>query len=491
MTEGEGQSRPKTAASRLDAFAARIPLALAFVVLLGALLRIALELSYTPAALSSFDVADYIQMADGGMFDDPTDVAGYSIFLDVLHAVSANLERTIELQHVIGLITGVLLYATVRRVGAPVWVALIGACAVLLSLDQIALEHTLASEAPFTLAYVGALYAAIRALDPGRPLAGPIGTRAAWLAAAGLALGISLWIKGTAVPLIVFFALWAAFAIPGGRSQRLGRAALAGAPAIALLLVYMTLNQSASGTFGLIQADGWSIYARTAPFADCSQFSPPEGTEELCETSPASERPAADYYSSTGESPAYQAFGSPPSGDQMLGEFGRAAAWSQPDDYLWAVASDSLRHFFPDLNAGRPFVDVGFELEIGRRNPELESELAEKFPGYYDPVGAVEVSGFAGTLADLQQVLRVHPFLLLQAALLAAVGFGFAGPRVRAAIALLAGSALVLLVASATATYSARAGVPVGGPMMAAGALGLWVLLARYRAGAPGRAPGR
>ena len=109
----------------------RIPLALAVLVLIAALLRIALELSYRPLVLSFPDSGAYMQMAHDSTFDDPGRMVGYPVFLEIVHWLSANVERTIEIQHILGLVTGVLLYATVRRLGAPIWVALIGAAAVL------------------------------------------------------------------------------------------------------------------------------------------------------------------------------------------------------------------------------------------------------------------------------------------------------------------------------------------------------------------------
>ena len=70
-----------------------------------------------------------------------------------MHAVSAQVEFTIAIQHLIGIVTGLLLYATVRRLGAPVWVAVVAAAAILLPLDQIVLEHALMNEPLFTLLF--------------------------------------------------------------------------------------------------------------------------------------------------------------------------------------------------------------------------------------------------------------------------------------------------------------------------------------------------
>ncbi len=480
-SESAGESRFAGLGARAGATVDRIPLALAVVVLIAAVMRIALELSYRPLVLSFPDSGAYMQMAHDSMFDDPVRTVGYPVFLEIVHWFSANVERTIEIQHILGLVTGVLLYATVRRLGAPIWVALVGAVAVLLSLDQIKLEHMLATEAPFTCLYAGTLYCAVRGLDPGRELAGPLGTRELWLLAAGLLLGAAVWLRGMAIVLIPFIAVWGAFAIPGDRLARASRAALLAAPAVVLVLLYMAINSSSAGTFGLIQADGRGVYVRTAQFADCARFDPPAGTEELCETTPGDDRPATYFYSSQPDSPAYEEFGPPPAGDEELGDFGWAAVGAQPLDFLGAAGSDFVGYFFPELSRGRPFSDIGLDLEISYRVEEVENDLRTRFFGaYYDRIGPVEVTGFAGVLEDAQALLRAHPILLAQAALLALLGLWAARGRPRAGIVLLGGSALVLLAATATATYAARYAVPVAGPLIAAGAIGLWALLQRY-----------
>ena len=480
-SEPAGESRFAGLGARAGALVDRIPLALAIVVLIAAVLRIALELSYRPLVLSFPDSGTYLQMAYDSMFDDPARMVGYPIFLEAIHWVSANVERTIEIQHILGLVTGILLYATVRRLGAPIWVALVGAVAVLFSLDQIKLEHMLAAETPFTCLYVAMLYCAVRGLEPGRELAGRLGTRELWLLGAGLLLGAAVWMRGMAIVLIPFLALWAAFGIPGTRLVRLGRAALLATPAVALVLLYMVINSSSTGTFGLIQADGRGLYVRTAQFADCSRFDPPPGTEELCETTPGDDRGATYFYGTQEDSPAYQEFGPPPAGDEELGDFGWAAVGAQPLDFLGAAGNDFVGYFFPELNRGRPFSDIGLDLEISYRIEEVEADLSRRFFGiYYDPIGPVEVTGFAGVLEDAQALLRAHPVLLAQAVLFALLGLFVAAGWVRAGIVLLGGSALLLLAATATATYAARYAVPIAGPLIAAGAIGLWALLQRY-----------
>jgi hypothetical protein len=66
---------------------------------------------------------------------------------------------------------------------------------------------------------------------------------------------------------------------------------------------------------------------------------------------------------------------------------------------------------------------------------------------------------------------------MLQCVLLGALGLWLSSGRVRAGLALLLGVSLLLLVIpSVTATYNARYAIPIGGPMLGAGALGAWIV---------------
>lgn len=100
-------------------------------------------------------------------------------------------------------------------------------------------------------------------------------TRTAWLVAAALLVGLSVWIRAVGVALIPLFAVWFTFALPGAGWTRVGRGALAGLAGLATVVVYLGLNSSSTGYFGLTEGSGWAIYSRTAPFADCDDFEPP------------------------------------------------------------------------------------------------------------------------------------------------------------------------------------------------------------------------
>lgn len=458
----------------------RIPVPLAVLLAVAIAVRGTMWAVYHPTVLNLYDSAVYADMARGNLFADPARTAGYPMFLRGLHAISNQIELTIAAQHLIGIATALLLYATVRRVGAPSWAALIAAAAVLLPVDQVQLEHTLMSEALFTFGLAAVLYAAVRALDPPHRLVGRLTTRHAWLVLAGASLGLCAWVRPVAAPLIPFLALWVVLAISGRWWARVGRGAIAGAAAVAVLLVYFSLNAAETGEFGLSRAPGWALYARTAPFADCSQFAPPEGTRRLCEGTDADQRPGPDFYGWEPKSPARRLFDWPPAGNEQLAAFATQAIEHQPGSYARAVLTDIARYFVPRVGPDRPFFGPGYEaLDVGRRAEGVETAIAFSILAYYPDEHPGTERG-VGTLSDVQSWLRVHPSLLLLGVVLALIGLMLARGRNRAGLALLLGMGLLLLIVpSATAIYSARYAVPASGPMVAAGAIGLWLAVER------------
>ncbi len=70
---------------------------------------------------------------------------------------------------------------------------------------------------------------------------------------------------------------------------------------------------------------GWNLYARAAPFADCGKFTPPAGTEILCEQRPPSERPGPFGYVWDLKSTPRRMFVLGPESSRKLGVFGQRA----------------------------------------------------------------------------------------------------------------------------------------------------------------------
>jgi 4-amino-4-deoxy-L-arabinose transferase-like glycosyltransferase len=464
--------------SRASDLARRIPLLLALLLGLAIALRAAVWLAYSPAIMTNSDTPAYLHMAGGEMFSDGVRTAGYSMLLRATHWVWSDMELVVFLQHVLGIATALLLYAAVRRIGAPVWVSAAAAAAVLLSLDQVALEHTLVSEPLFTFLFVAALYASVRTLDEPRRLRGPLTDRHAWIVTAGALLGLAAWTRAVAAPLVPFLALWILLAIPGAWRERLARAGLVAAAAAAVLLTYFSLNAASTGHFGLARATGWALYARTAEFADCTEFAPPDGTRPLCQSTDPDVRPGPDFYTWQADSPAQRHFGYPPAGNDQLAAFGREAILHQPVSYARVALQDLARYFVPDINSERPFGGPSYvQLDVDFRNLPVEESIHGQLNGYYHDEPLV-VSGAIDTLGEIQRELRVHPFLMIFAVALAATGIWLSRGRVRAGLVLLLGAALLLLIIpSAIGTYNARYAIPMGGPLIAAGAIGLWLLV--------------
>jgi hypothetical protein len=476
-----------------------VPTAILIIVAIGVCLRVALSIAYQPAAMNFVDTGTYVYMADGHMFNDLVRPAGYSYFLKAVHAVSSEVAVTIAVQHLLGIIAGLLLYGAVRRLGAPVWAACIPAAAVLLNLDQVLFEHTLMAEPLFTVLIALMLYAAVRSLEEPRTLRGPVTTRHVWILVAGLALGGSSWARAVGTPMLAFLAVWLFAAIPGTVSQRLGRAALGAAAGAAVVLSYFALHyESSYSHFGFTRGSGWILYGRVAPFADCTRFDPPAGTSELCEDVPPEQRPGPVAYSNGigYDSPAILLFGSTPekaeAANDELAAFARQVILNQPVDYVLTVFNDTTRYLVPGWHSRVELGNYPWH-EIRRRDPDAEQTVLQVVNAYYADAEIQTDDHTLIVLTDLQQLLRVHPILMLQAVLLGLLGIAFARGRVRAGIVLFLGTAfLLILVPSATVTWLVRYVIPANGAFLAAGAVGLWVvamqIIERNRAAPPGSA---
>ncbi len=449
-----------------------MPTALLVVLLAGAALRVALFASYTPAYLSYPDTWGYVKAAAGPLFmDNWIRPVGYPVFLDVVHAVWSSLTFVIVVQHVLGLVTAVLAYLTLRRLGAPVWVAVVPAAVAALSLDLVYFEHTLLSESLFVALFTAALYATARTLG-----SSAVRAATAWAALAALLLAAGAVVRGAglfAIPVVGLALLLGA----GPLRLRLLRTGAMAAVVLACLVGYASVNQAETGAFGLTEGGGWAAYSRAAPFADCRVFTPPQGTEMLCESSDPRTRGGPDFYSWDPGSVGRKFFVGPPFNADTVGAFGRAATLAQPKAFLSAVATDLWRYVDPDAGPARP--GNGAEpgaLALDLRDPSAEERNRGEVEPFYGEY-RTEVDGLVANLADLQEVLRVHGVFVLLAVLLSLVALPFARSGQRVAILLLGGTAVAsIALATATTVYNWRYAVPVLPVLMASGALGLHVL---------------
>ena len=115
-----------------------------------------------------------------------------------------------------------------------------------------------------------------------------------WLAVSGvLAMCATLSRSvGMAVVLGLAGVILIAASGPGSRSAPRYPSARSWEGLSRCLGVYVLAFVAVGGTYlGLGDMSGWNVYSRVAPFADCRQFTPPEGTAPLCEQRPQAQRP--------------------------------------------------------------------------------------------------------------------------------------------------------------------------------------------------------
>src|SRR5829696_1658801 len=161
---------------------------LLLVLVAGATVRALFMTAWNPAFMGWPDAKSYIDVANGDLFGNPLRPAGYPLFLRGIDAIWTDIHLVVIVNHVLGLATAVLLYATVVRAGGPRWLGLIPAAIVALGGTQMFLEHSVLSETLFTFLTAVGVYAAVRCATE-RPY------WAVWPAAAGVALACSASVR--------------------------------------------------------------------------------------------------------------------------------------------------------------------------------------------------------------------------------------------------------------------------------------------------------
>lgn len=453
----------------------------------GCALRVLAMLSWWPATTNLADSFPYAEYAARNPLDNPQHPAGYSSLLAVAGLFSREVAFTVGLQHLCGIATGLLLYAAVRRLTGSPWPALLPAAMVILGGDQIFLEHAIMSEATFTFALALAFYALVRTLDEPRPWY-------RWPLAAGVLIAAAATIRSAGLflaPVAV-----AALLLSRPRPWRASWSAPAtvAATVALLLLAYATASAVTNGRFEVSPAQGWHLYARAAPIADCTRFEPPEGADVLCESRPVHRRPGLDFYLYDERSPARVSFGFIGEQDATLGAFGRAVVLAQPRDYLSAVWEDVRGYFLP--NGYRFRVGQGANLDglvdwsVGTAEVTLEEALRwaateQGMELFFEPFSVDTDDALIEVLDTEQRLVRFGATALSIATLLVLIGLLVGPRRHRFGVGLFGlGSLAMLLVPTLSVYYNARYTVPLAGPMVAAAAIAifsLWTVAADRR----------
>lgn len=327
-----------------------------------------------------------------------------------------------------------------------------------------------------------------------------------WAALAGACAGISVTVRGAGAIVVPVVVVWLLFC--RGRPTR--DTALAAVLALVLSLGvvagYIGWRHADTGLGGLTTNGNWNLYGRVAPFADCTKFKPPAGTEGLCDPTPPSERLGrfpeqgpgpgpggnrwtSEYYIYFPTSPAQKLFGPPylvssdPKANAKLQKWSIAAIKGQPLDYLDAVWNDTVRivlpnhHSFGDLSA-----DENIAFMLG--GPDLKSG-ANDFVKYWQDRYYPHEEHHQGSmtwLRDYEALTRVEGGWMLLLLALAAVAPLAVPRRARAGAYLLVLMAFALLwFPIVTKGYDFRFVIPTLGPLFGAAALGAWGLAHRAR----------
>jgi hypothetical protein len=460
----------------------RVLVALAALLGVGVLLRVWLMLVWSPAFVGYSDSGIYFQGSVQSLWSDPIRTVGYSMFLRTLHWISPHLILVTIVQSLLGLFTAVLLFLAVRRCGGPRWLGLAPAAMIVLGGDQIFIEHAALSDALYIFLVGAMLYCGVRGSQG----------RAWWAALAGLCAGLGVWDRTAGLVLIPVVALWLVFYAGRPTRRSLAVGALSLVVSLASVGLYIELREAATGRSGLTTNSPWNLYGRVAPWADCTKFTPPAGTLELCDQEAPGHRilHEAGQYIYDYPSPAVKLFGpaflvSPyPNAMGLMQKWSEAAILGQPFDYLHAVWLDTLRLFDPNrysygldsANELIAFLLYGADMHSGK-NVFVTSWQVLLYPG--DPPAH---HGEIGPLKEWERITRVDGVWMAILLALCLAGPWVLVGRARAGMILFALTALALLFFPIfTNGYDYRYTIAAFGPLVAAGALAAWGLAVRLR----------
>ena len=309
------------------------------VLCVGALLRVVAMVAFTPAFIHN-DGPTYLYVADPDNVPEPIvdRPAGYSlIVLRPILAHTFDLQWVTGLQHVFGLLTGLIVYTLLRHWGVGRRVAAVAAAPVLLDAMQLQLEHSTHSDSFFVLLVTGGIALLVwrRRLPILHALAG------------GALLGTAMTVRQVGGILVVS-AVLAALLLGGAWWRRVLAAAVVVIGFVGPPYAYASWYEQERGVFALSEGGDQALYSRVVSFVDCAQVSVPDYQRVLCPVEERGERLDPVYY--TFEDPrTVPRLVLPPgvTDEKAMGDFARATIRAQPLDYAWFVTRDVLLNFDP------------------------------------------------------------------------------------------------------------------------------------------------
>lgn len=421
-------------------------------VAIGIVVRVVLARMYYPAVMLSFDAPRYARV-DMPLFGDFWMPAGYPILLQVLHGLSHHLWFTIAVQHAMGVIVGVLLFIACRQLGLPRAVALVPSAVALLSGDHLYLEHQIMADSTLIFWLTVGLTAAVFVVRGD--------SEWIWIIIASVALSFAALTRSVAISSLPILFFCSGSFVRGSAVHRSKIVLIGVVAACAVFSLYIGSWYGSHGQYlGLVDMRGWNLYSRVAPFADCTRFTPPPGTEVLCETRPAEQRPGPFGYVWDLTSIARRKFLLGPDTGVRLEAFARDAILHQPLDYLRAVAVDLARYVEPWSTSQWAYAgqSPGI-LSFGWRDTNVEQVVVQALAKQYRGT-KVRVHG-KDILAMYQNIMRLTGFPVLALIAGTLVGMVATQSPLRLGSVLFGLTAFALYIVPAlTVSYDFRYGVP-------------------------------
>jgi hypothetical protein len=303
----------------------------------GTAIRVVVLLAYQQALIFP-DSERYLQYAHnfiiGQWIPDWLRTSGYS-FLLIPAVLAHNLTSVVTVQHLLGLATAVLIYATALHFGARRWVAAVATVPVLFDPLQLDLEQYILTDVSATFMLVVALVVLAWKREA-------IGKTAP--AVAGLLIAVATLDRESDLLLMIPMLVYLAVVIRPRRRLAI-RAGIMLAACVLPLLAYLLWFQSWFNTFNFVTYNSEFMYGRIAQFAECTGLSLPSYEKHLCPQQPPAQRDP-NFYMWDPHSP--QVTLKPTDGlskGQIINDFNWRIIKHQPLTYLKVVAGDVLYSF--------------------------------------------------------------------------------------------------------------------------------------------------
>ncbi|MFC9694374.1 glycosyltransferase family 2 protein [Kribbella sp. NPDC056951] len=416
----------------------------------GAALRVLATVAYQPGIIY-VDSQQYLNNMEL-LRPDELNPIGYSIALKPLVALGGT-TLVVVVQHVVGLLLGVAVYALARRLTVYRWLSALAAAPLLLDAYQVQIEQNVMAETLFDLLLVGILWLLL-----GRP-----GWQAA--AAAGVLVGAAFAVRAIGLTLLLAVVLYLLVV----SRRRLLHAGLAIAGFAVVFGAYVGYFHAETGRWGFTGTGSQVLYGRTAVVADCSKVT----LKALCPKEP---RLGVDRY-------AHDPLPAGATTEQATA-FAREVIRHQPLDVTWAALKDFAKGFAPTRTSSPDDVPLDrwqFQLTYPNLQDINTAAFALKYGGQEPQVvhtpaailRAYQLNGgyTSGSLLGLGALI----------ALGAAAGLG-REPGLRWAGFLPAAAGVVLLLGSAAFEFSWRYQLPALVLFPLAGAIGLRAILGKDQA---------